>query len=265
MVRFLLTCDDGWNAPGLLASKKAVEDLGEVHIYATEEQHTGSGSKGTFFKPVKFYQKKMLDNHPVISIEGTPVDAVAFGISELKNKKIDLVISGINIGENISTPSFFMSGTCSAAFFAASRGIPSIAVSLKHEKEEEKYNDFKNHDGFENTFDFSVKALKKIVEFILKNGLNTKGYWNINIPSHKTSKIMFVKSSTKPYYKDNVDKNSDTFVLSGLPVSHDKFLEDTDAGALKDSITITPIDLDFTDHSSLKRMKKLENELKLEV
>lgn len=263
LVRFLLTCDDGYNSPGLLASKKAVENLGEVYVYATETQNTAGGSKMTVNKPVKYYKRKLLDGTECISVDGTPVDVVRLALlHDLKDKKPDFVISGINIGEQISNSAIIMSGTCSAAFMASCMGIPSLAFGYTPDNEEIKYIHHTNHNGFEHMFDFPQKVEEKIVKWVLKNNLMGADWLNINIPTKKTDKIKVVHAIRDGYYDNGIDKKKDHFFNIGLPFKNKTFPEDSDAEWIKNAVTIVPCHVDFTDHEKLKRLKVLENELK---
>ena len=269
MTNFLLTCDDGYNAPGLLASKKAVEDLGDVFVYATEKQQSGGGSRITIGKPIKFYQRRLLDGTPCISVDGTPIDTLWLALyHDLKGKKIDLCISGINVGEQISNKSIILSGTCSAAFFAATNGIPSIAIGYVAKDEKIKYIDHnkrKSHDGFEIMFEYHKKVLRAIVRWVLENGMQGADWLNVNIPANPTTRVRVVKTSRIDYYINLLEKKEGEFTIFGYPRSDITFPKETDACEIKDAIVITPCSIDFTHHPSLKRIKRLEDELKLEV
>ncbi len=264
MVKFLLTCDDGYNSPGLLASKKAVEDLGEVYVYATETQNTAGGSRMTINKPVKYYKRELLDGSECISVDGTPVDVVRLALlHDLVDNKPDFVISGINIGEQISNSAIIMSGTCSAAFMASCFGVPSLAFGYTPENEEIKYIHHTDHEGFEHMFDFPQKVEEKIMKWVLNNGLMGADWWNINIPTKRSKKVKIVNAIRTGYYDDGIDKKKEYFLNIGLPYKNKKFPENSDAKCIKNAVTIVPCHADFTDHQTLKRLKVLENELKI--
>jgi len=131
MKNILITCDDGINSPGLLVCKKAVEKYGNTFVYAPTTQHTCASGSFTVGKIVKFYKRTLRDGTPAMAVDGTPVDAVRFAVLEDLDKKPDLVISGINIGEQVSAIATFVSGTAGAAYYAASKGIPALVVGYK--------------------------------------------------------------------------------------------------------------------------------------
>ncbi|MBM4459691.1 MAG: 5'/3'-nucleotidase SurE [Chloroflexi bacterium] len=135
----LLTNDDGIRSPGLLAAARAVCDLADLLIVAPAVQQSGMG-RGT--PPIvggSVTQQHLaellgpqVDCHNVsaYSLTGSPAQAVIYGILALAPRRPDLVISGINYGENLGT-CVTASGTVGAALQAAEFGIPAMAVSLE--------------------------------------------------------------------------------------------------------------------------------------
>jgi len=129
---FFLTNDDGIQSPGLRAAARAVLDLGDVLVVAPATQQTAMGRSFTgradaSLEPVPFE----VDGHPVraYACEGSPASVVRHGLQVLcRDRRPDLLISGINYGENVGT-SISASGTVGAAMEAAARGIPALAAS----------------------------------------------------------------------------------------------------------------------------------------
>jgi 5'-nucleotidase len=131
--QILLTNDDGILSPGLWAAAAALEEIGYVHVVAPREQSSGMGrsmpntSDGTIEpKQVNVNGR----NWTVYAVGGTPAQAVLHGIFEIIPRKPDLVVSGINYGENLGL-GITVSGTVGAALEGATSGIPSLAVSLE--------------------------------------------------------------------------------------------------------------------------------------
>src|SRR5699024_6517006 len=126
----LVTNDDGIFAPGLHNLVEAVRDLGRVYVVAPDSPQSGKGHAVTLREPLRFNRV-----HPFGEIEawersGTPVDCVKWAKNVLlKNKTIDLCVSGINHGANYSI-NLIYSATMSAAMEAAFEGIHSIGFSL---------------------------------------------------------------------------------------------------------------------------------------
>ncbi len=123
----LFTNDDGIASPGLWTVAQAFQDMAEVLIVAPMRQQSGTGrslpndSTGAIIPQ----EGKPL---PAFSVDGTPAQAVQHGIMEIAPRKPDLVISGINYGENTGN-GVTISGTVGAALEAASFGVPAMAVS----------------------------------------------------------------------------------------------------------------------------------------
>ena len=255
MVNILITCDDGINSPGLLTCKKAVEKLGQVHVYAPTKQRTCSSGSFTVGRPVKFYKHILQDDTSAIAVDGTPVDAVRFAVLEDLNKKPDLVISGINIGEQISAIATFVSGTAGAAYYAASKGIPALVIGYKPATEEEKYAEHSHANELEE-LSYVSERLSKIVRWVLENGLMGADFWNINFPTKPTNKIKVVKMVDTGYYEDTVKRRKDSFINFSIP-THASNKTDTDAYWIKNVVVITPCKINFTDTRSLQRMENV--------
>ena len=127
----LITNDDGFNSSGIMAAKKAVEGLTKIQVVAPATQQSGIGHALTLFEPIRVTSVTLSDGDHVFSVSGTPTDAVILGIYQLAEEKPELVISGINIGENLGKSELSTSGTIGAAMEAAVHGIPALSVSLQ--------------------------------------------------------------------------------------------------------------------------------------
>ena len=132
--QILLTNDDGIQSPGLRAAVRAVLGLGDLLVVAPATQQTAMGRSFTgradaVLEPVVFE----VEGHPVraFACEGSPASVVRHGLLVLCRERLpDLVVSGINYGENVGG-SITASGTVGAALEAASLGIPALAASLQ--------------------------------------------------------------------------------------------------------------------------------------
>jgi len=183
-MKILITNDDGVNSSGIIAARRAVEDLGETIIVAPATQQSGIGHALTLFEPVRVSEVTLRDGSGAYAVSGTPTDAVIIGIFELMDEKPDLVISGINMGENLGKSELTTSGTIGAAMEAAVHGVPSLAVSLQVRR-----GDIKFHDGHVDV-DFSLAAelTGRVASRILRRGLpEGVDFLNLNVPSHPAS------------------------------------------------------------------------------
>ncbi len=131
----LLTNDDGIGSPGLWAAAEALSALGFVTVAAPREQQSGSGrsmplgSDGAIVEELVEVGGKVWK---VYSVGGSPAQAVQHAIFEIMPQPPQLVVAGINYGENVTT-SVTISGTVGAALEAAAEGIPALAVSQETE------------------------------------------------------------------------------------------------------------------------------------
>ena len=125
----LITNDDGYSSKGIKALINAVKNLGKILIVAPDSPQSGMGHAISVNKPIRCYKTNFFDSVEAYCCTGTPVDCIKMGLYLLKDKKPDLILSGINHGSNVST-NILYSGTMSAAVEGALSGIPSVGYSL---------------------------------------------------------------------------------------------------------------------------------------
>jgi len=129
--QILLSNDDGIDSPGLWAAAEALSELGYVTVAAPRDHMSATG-RGFQKNSDGIITKQQLTVHgqewDVYAVGGSPSQSVAHGILEIVPQKPDLVVAGINFGENLGTDVTW-SGTVGAAIEAASLGIPGLAIS----------------------------------------------------------------------------------------------------------------------------------------
>jgi 5'-nucleotidase len=129
----LITNDDGITSKGLRAAVEALEPLGELLIVAPHQQQSGAGRSMPPTSEGRIYRQAVaIDDRSIAGygIEGTPAQVVQHGLFEIAERQVDLVVSGINYGENLGE-GVTVSGTVGAALESASFRISSIAISLE--------------------------------------------------------------------------------------------------------------------------------------
>jgi len=150
--QILLTNDDGIRSPGLWAAAEALSDLGYVSVCAPLCQSSGLGrslpatSDGSIRPEVLAVRGK---EWTVYAVGGSPAQAVLHGVLEIMPRRPDLVVSGINYGENLAL-GITTSGTVGAAMEGAGLGIPSLAMSLETSTD--------HHMSYSTEIDFSAAA-----------------------------------------------------------------------------------------------------------
>jgi 5'-nucleotidase len=124
-MRLLLSNDDGYRAPGLSALAEALRPLGEVTIVAPDRNRSGASNSLTLNRPLRATRL----GDASYAVDGTPADCVYLAMTTLLAEPPDLVLSGINAGENMGDDVLY-SGTVAAAMEACLLGAPAIALSL---------------------------------------------------------------------------------------------------------------------------------------
>lgn len=241
----LVTNDDGITSEGLRSLVKILNSIARVYIVAPDREKSGSSHSMALSHPLRVN----VINKYTASIDGTPTDCVKFGVLEfLKGKKIDLIVSGINIGENMGCDVSY-SGTVNAAFEGLILGIPSISISIVRKDK----------------FDFSSieKFIKNVVLLIFKNGISSDTILNINIPNVSKDSIKGIKFTKlgKRIYNDVMIKKIDP---RGKPYYWIGGTEHTWVGDKEtdfftvnnNMISITPLHLDMTNYRVLRKFKK---------
>jgi len=150
--QILLTNDDGIRSPGLWAAAAALESIGFVTVVAPREQSSGMGRSLPNTSDGIIDEKRVQVNGKewqVYAVGGSPAQAVLHGILEILPQKPDLVVSGINYGENIG-PGVTVSGTVGAALEGAAFKIPALAISLETKLE--------HHLSYSEQVDFNAAA-----------------------------------------------------------------------------------------------------------
>ena len=244
MPRILVTNDDGVYSRGIRAAVEALGELGDVYVVAPLFQRSASGRAMTLHRPIRARRLSIPGAKVVYGIDGTPTDSVIFAIARFGG--FELAVSGINLGENLSTE-ITVSGTASAAIEAATHGIPSMAVSLEV--------DWKRTLGDGEGVDFSVSAhfLRRIAGAVLAKGLpEGVDMLNVNVPSGATSEtpLAITRLARKRYcpsVEERIDPKSNPYYwIVGRLVKN--FEPGTDAYALKveRKVSVTPVNIDMT-------------------
>lgn len=249
----LITNDDGVNSSGILAVKKSVEELGKTLVVAPATQQSGIGHALTLFEPIRVTSTNLTDGSEAYSVSGTPTDALIIGLFQIAEKKPDLVISGINIGENLGKSELTTSGTIGAAMEAAVHGVPALSVSLQVTR-----GDIKFHDGHVDIdFTYAQELTGMVARKILEKGL-PKGvdFLNLNIPSSPKNDGIKITRLGERMYSIHIQERLDPrgrpyYWIDGDSVEDDQPGTDVHTLKMENCATLTPISLDCTSNLSL--------------
>lgn len=244
----LVTNDDSVNAKGIHSLVNIASKHGRVVVVAPEKPQSGMGHAITLNDPIRLTRVSMFGNVEAYASSGTPVDCVKLAIYEVLNRKPDLVLSGINHGENSSTNVLY-SGTMSAAIEGAMEGLPSIGFSLSNFSPEA---DFMQYESY----------ISDIINKALNEDFPKFTCLNVNIPNIPSTNITGVSicSQAHAFWADRFDKRDDQF---GRPYywltgefGEVNPREDSDLHALNNGyISIVPTHFDLTNYAVLDQIK----------
>jgi 5'-nucleotidase len=248
-LKILISNDDGINAIGIKALAIAMQELGDVYVIAPERNQSATGHAVTMHTPLRCKKVDAIgDKINSWWVNGTPADCIKLGVESIMKEKPDLIVSGINMGENLGTDVIY-SGTVSAAVEGAIFGIPAIAFS------------YEDHTATDMT---SVgNAAKEICKQILTHGIPKDHIMNVNIPKFENlNEIKGIKACKLgiKIYKNNFEEREDPngnkyYWLAGELIEIPEDV-DTDIYAVKNKyISITPIDIDMTDYKLLNQVQ----------
>jgi 5'-nucleotidase len=254
----LLTNDDGYGAVGIKHLYNALSARHEVFVAAPQAEHSGVGHAFTFNKPLQFMPIPESCGLPGFAVKGTPSDCVKFALSYLLHKKPDIVISGINDGENSGISNFY-SGTVAAAREGAFWRLPSFAFSLSRGNEEYFL-------GYAKAAAAIVESVISTVRPSLKTGDDGRQvYYNVNFPSCAPDKCKGRKVTRQSlaFFDDRyrciqIEQGGDGFMICGEKTDVEESDMYDSRALMNDYTTITPLWLDATAHWTLQDLSVLE-------
>ncbi|MBQ1252290.1 MAG: 5'/3'-nucleotidase SurE, partial [Firmicutes bacterium] len=242
-MKILIVNDDGFRGKGLHALIRALKDDHDLTVVVPETEQSGKSHGITFLEPLLVTEIYLHEaDFKVYAVKGTPADCVVMGIDQILGEKPDLILSGINQGYNIASCLPY-SGTVSAAYEGACRGIDSIALSAA----------FVGAD-----FDLVARMFKAMLPTILKEEKGQHFFYNINFPDVTLEELKGIRKTTiaSEPIMDCLEKRQDPFGREYYWHSYDEVHNDTmpvdDPGSDLEAIhqgyiSVTPLKLDYLD------------------
>lgn len=243
-MKILVTNDDGINAPGIVALAGALEKIGDVAVVAPDRERSAVSHALTLHHPLR--AECLAPGR--YSVDGTPTDCVNLGIHSLLDFHPDLVVSGINRGANMGDDVTY-SGTVAAAMEATLMGIPAFAVSLVCRNSNWGYG-------------VAAEFAARLALMVTANGLPRDTFLNVNVPDIPGNQLKSPLVTTQGRRKyegtivDKVDPRGRSYYWIGTADLDFHDIEGSDFAAVsRGHISITPLHLDLTNHSSIAMLK----------
>ena len=242
MKTILITNDDGIHSPGIEALREAVSALGTGVVIAPDRDNSAVSHALTMNRPLRVI--KLAED--TYTVDGTPTDCVAIGLKKILAGPPDLLVSGINAGANIGDDISY-SGTVSAAIEGTMYSIPSMAISVTGEPP----YDFRS----------AIKIARCMARKIMRNSLPENTLLNINVPGGSSYGEIRVTRQGRRLWQNSIRETLDRtgtkhyWIGGGTPVPDPE--EDTDVhAAVNNHVSITPIQLDLTNHAGIHYLKE---------
>lgn len=246
----LISNDDGYHAKGLKCLVEMLKGTGDMIVCAPESAR--SGYSRAFSTTTLTIKKRYHEEYEDTTIEtwsctGTPVDCVKMAYAKLCSRRPDIIIGGINHGDNASTNAQY-SGTVGIVIEGAMKGIPSVAFSLCDYDEEAD-------------FDHMAPLVREMVAKVLKDGLPHYTCLNVNVPKEGAKEVRWCRMA-RGYWRNEVSEQKHPgtgkpyYWMTGYYKNDEPDAEDTDAWAIAHGyVAITPLTVDMTDYEVLSNRR----------
>ena len=239
--------DDGFRAKGINELISVLKPQYDIIIVAPDSARSGASCAITSAIPVNL---KMIKDEPglkIYSCSGTPVDCVKLGLQEASPRRPDLIIGGINHGEN-DGPNVHYSGTMGIVMEGCMKGIPSIGFSLQ---------------TFDSDADFSdcLPYCSRIVAKAIERGIPQGVCLNVNFPYGQPIRGIRICTQarglwTNEWKKVDCPRGGSTYWLVGDYSNTEPESEAIDDWAMRQGYAaITPIQVDMTAYSAIQQLK----------
>lgn len=247
--RILLANDDGINAPGLEVLEEIASKLSDdVWVVAPEREQSGAGRSISLSHPLRLRQL----GERRFAVEGTPADSVLMGVRKVMPERPDLILSGVNRGQNVADDVTY-SGTIAAALEGTALGIKSFALS-------QSYGIARDNIAWDTGREHGAKLVEKLAVQELPAGV----LLNINFPDcgpDEVKGIEFTSQGARDQALLQLDGRTDArgrdYYWIGFMRHKSNPAEGTDLHAIYNgAISVTPLHANLTEQESLSALKE---------
>jgi 5'-nucleotidase len=249
-MRILIANDDGYLAPGLAALVRACAGLGEIDVVAPEQNASGTSNALTLNRPLSVFEAAGEAVRGFRVVNGTPSDCVHVALTGLLPQRPDLVLSGINNGANMGDDTLY-SGTVAAAMEGYLFGVPAIAFSQVVKGWGE--------------LDAAAAAARRVI-YLVAHHRAQEASWllNVNIPNAADAARLPLRitrlgrrHASQPVIRQTSPRGEPIYWIGPAGDARDAG-EGTDFHATANGcISVTPLQVDLTDHAGLGRWSAL--------
>lgn len=250
-MRFLLSNDDGYQAPGIVHLARALAGLGEVVVVAPDRDRSGASNSLTLEKPLRVQRSE----NGFIYCDGTPTDCVHLAITGLLEFEPDMVIGGINGGANLGDDVLY-SGTVAVAIEGRFLGLPAMAISLV--------------GGNSAHYDTATRVAQLLVEQMSHRPLPADTILNVNVPDRPWAELAGFEATrlgrrhkAEPVVPET-DPRGRAIYWVGPPGPEEDAGPGTDFHAVRTGhVSITPLQVDLTHYRALDTVARWLEELRV--
>ena len=250
-LRILLTNDDGIHADGLKALEKIAHNLSDdVWIVAPETEHSGASRSLTLSKPLRLREIE----ERRFSVEGTPADCVLMAVRSILDAPPDLLLSGVNRGQNIADDVTY-SGTVAGAMEGTALGIPSMALSQSY--------GFTSQSRADIVWECAEHHGPELIRRLWGHDIGEGNLININFPDCTPDAVTGTEVTTQGKRDQNlmriverVDARERPYYWLGFSREKSNPAEGTDLRAIYENrISVTPLQLNLTQTKALDMLR----------
>lgn len=255
--RILLTGDDGYNSLGTRLLIRALKDTYDLQIAATKHQQSGAGGRLSLATGCSWGEDEV-DGIPALWVDGSPADTMECAQSYF-SQPFDLIISGVNLGANVST-SVISSGTYGAAVRGLGAQVAPRAVAISWDAPSFWNKQHSKDDTISEYFEYPGDILAPLIARCVADDFWGVSLLNINLPAKPSRKVRFtkiLKDITQYYaYPIEIDYKNHTFNYDRVDYNIKGTNPRYDVVALSQGyISITPCAIEMTHFQTFERLE----------
>ena len=246
-MKILVSNDDGYDASGIQALSGAMKDIGEVVVVAPLENRSGASSSLSLNRSIRVDQAE----ERIFAVDGTPSDCVHLALTgSFMPWRPDIVVSGINNGENMGDDTVY-SGTVAAALEAAQFGVQGVAVSMAAKPAKH--------------YETGAEVARRVVRRYMRRPLSECLLLNVNVPDVPVDRLKGLRCARlgRRHFSEPAREVAGSADAKTFHYEYGEAGDAQDAGAGTDFnavrsmyASVTPLGIDLTNHQRLDHVHR---------